>query len=85
MAYANPSGAAALVTFTVRDAAGEMLDSFDQPLLAGGHGAQNMEGLFDLVSFTGWLEITSTEPIVSPALNAEAAPVFSSLPPGELD
>ena len=36
-------------------------------------------------SFTGSLEITSTEPIVTLSINAEAAPVFSSLPPGELD
>ena len=85
VAYANPSATAALVTFTVRDAAGEMLASFDQNLPPGGHGAQNMEGLFDLASFTGSLEITSTEPIVSLSLNAEAAPVFSSLPPGELE
>ena len=31
------------------------------------------------------LEITSTEPIVTLSLNFEADPVFSSLPPGELD
>ena len=85
VAYANPSDTAALMTFTVRDAAGEILDSFDQTLLARGHGAQNMEGLFDLTSFSGSLEITSTEPIVTLSLNAEAAPVFSSLPPGELE
>ena len=54
-------------------------------LMPRGHGAQNMAGLFDLTSFTGSLEITSTEPIVSLSLNAEAAPVFSSLPPGEVD
>ena len=36
-------------------------------------------------SFTGSLEITSTEPIVTLSLNFEAAPVFSSLPPGEVD
>ena len=29
--------------------------------------------------------VTSTEPIVSLSLNFEADPVFSSLPPGELD
>ena len=85
VAYANPSDTAALMTFTVRDAAGEILDSFDQTLLARGHGAQNMEGLFDLTSFSGSLEITSTAPIVTLSLNAEAAPVFSSLLPGELE
>ena len=85
VAYANPSATSALVTFTVRDEAGQMQDSFAQTLLAGGHGAQNMEGLFGLTSFTGSLEITSTEPIVTLSLNFEAAPVFSSLPPGEVD
>ena len=85
VAYANPSVTAALVTFTAMDADGEMLASVVRTLLPGGHGAQNMEGLFDLSSFTGSLEITSTEPIVTLSLNFEAAPVFSSLPSGELD
>ena len=44
-----------------------------------------MESLFGLTSFTGSIEVTSTEPIVSLSLNFEAAPVFSSLPPGELE
>ena len=85
VAYANPSGTAARVTFTARDEAGRTLDSFDQTLMPGEHGAKNMAGLFDLPSFTGSLEITSTEPIVTLSINAEAAPIFSSLPPGELD
>ena len=85
VAYANPSATAALVTFTARDAEGLVLDSFDRTLLPGGHAAQNMAPLFDLPSFTGSLEVTSTEPIVSLSLNFEADPVFSSLPPGELD
>ena len=42
-----------------------------------------MSELFDLTSFTGSIEVTSTEPIVSLSLNFEADPVFSSLPPGE--
>ena len=50
-----------------------------------GHGAHGMAELFDLTSFTGSIEITSTEPIVSLSLNFEADPVFSSLPPGEPD
>ncbi len=85
VAYANPSDTAARVTFTARNAAGRTLDSFDQTLMPGEHGAKNMTGLFDLPSFTGSLEITSTEPIVTLSINAEAAPIFSSLPPGELD
>ena len=85
VAYANPSATAALVTFTARDADGQMLASVDETLLPRGHGARNMEGVFDLPSFIGSLEVTSTEPIVSLSINAEADPVFSSLPPGELD
>ena len=85
VAYANPSDTAALVTFTARDADGEVLAIEDLMLPPNWHGAQNMPTLFDLSSFTGSLEVTSTEPIVSLSLNFEAAPVFSSLPPGELD
>ena len=85
MAYANPTDTAALVTFTVRDADGQTLASVDRTLLPGGHDAQNMAPLFALSSFAGSLKITSTAPIVSLSLNFEAAPVFSSLPPEELD
>ena len=85
VAYANPSDTAALVTFTAKDADGEMLASVVRTLLPNGHDAQNMVDLFDLGSFTGSLEVTSTAPIVSLSLNNEADPVFSSLPPGELD
>ena len=83
VAYANPSDTAALVTFTARDADGEVRAIEDLMLPPNGHGAQNMLPLFDLSSFTGSLEVTSTVPIVSLSLNFEAAPVFSSLPPGE--
>ena len=85
MAYANPSDTAAMLTFTARDADGQMLASVDLMLSPNGHGAQNMVDLFDLPSFSGSLEVTSTAPIVSLSLNAEADPVFSSLPPGEVD
>ena len=85
VAYANPSDTQADITFTVRDADGETLASDDRSLSPNGHGAQNMVDLFDLLSFTGSLEVTSTQPIVSLSLNNEADPVFSSLPPGELD
>ena len=85
VAYANPSDTEAVITFTVRDADGETRASVDQNLSPGGHGAQNMQPLFGLPGFTGSLEVTSTEPIVTLSINAEANPVFSSLPPGELD
>ena len=85
VAYANPSAISVPVTFTARDGVGEVLASVVRTLSPGGHDAHGMAGLFGLTSFTGSLEVTSTEPIVSLSLNFEAAPVFSSLPPGELD
>ena len=86
VAYANPSPNMSVpVTFTVRDTAGEVLASVVRTLLPGGHDAHGMMSLFGLTSFTGSVEVTSTEPIVSLSINAEADPVFSSLPPGELD
>ena len=60
-----------------------MLASVVRTLSPGGHDAHGMAELFDLTSFTGSVEVTSTEPIVSLSLNFEADPVFSSLPPGE--
>ena len=84
VAYANPFFTSALVTFTARDADGEVLAIEDLMLPPNGHGAQNMPTLFDLSSFTGSLEVTSTVPIVSLSLNFEATPVFSSLPPGDI-
>ena len=84
VAYANPSPTEAVITFTARDADGQMLASVDKNLSPNGHAAQNMAPLFALSSFTGSLEVTSTAPIVSLSINAEAAPVFSSLPPGDI-
>ena len=85
VAYANPSATAAHVTFSAKDAAGHILASVDRELLPGGHDAHGMASLFGLTSFTGSIEVTSTEPIVTLSLNFEADPVFSSLPPGEPD
>ena len=85
VAYANPSSTEALITFTAKDAAGQTLATEDLTVLPEGHGAQNMASLFGLGSFSGSLEINSTAPIVSLSLNAEAPPIFSSLPPGEPD
>ena len=85
VAYANPSDTAAHVTFTAKDTAGQTLASVVRTLLPQGHDAHVMSALFGFTSFTGSLEVTSTEPIVSLSLNFEAAPVFSSLPPGEVD
>ena len=83
VAYANPSAISVPVTFTARDGVGKVLASVVRTLSPGGHDAHGMAELFGLTSFTGSIEVTSTEPIVSLSLNFEADPVFSSLPPGE--
>ena len=72
-------------TLTSPDAAGGVLASVVRTLSPGGHDTHGMMSLFGLTNFTGSIEVTSTEPIVSLSLNFEADPVFSSLPPGELD
>ena len=84
VAYATPSAISVPVTFTARDGVGDVLASVVRTLSPGGHDAHGMAELFGLTSFTGSLEVTSTEPIVSLSLNFEAAPVFSSLPPGDI-
>ena len=71
VAYANPSSTTAMITFMAKDAAGQTLASIDRMMSPNGHGAENMKDLFGLSSFTGSLEITSTEPIVSLSLNFE--------------
>jgi len=85
VAYANPSATqSALVTITVISSAGAKLGSTSLILAPRGHGAANLGPLLGLQSFTGFVEITSSVPIVSLSLNAEDFPVFSSLPAGEL-
>jgi len=90
VAWANPTTQLADVTITALDAktgASQGSTTFNLPSMA--HGAANVSCstgcLFKLAStFTGSIQITSTVPIVSLSLNAEAFPVFSSLPPGDL-
>ncbi len=85
VAYANPSvSQSATVTFTVFSASGTSLGSTEVQLGPLSHGSSNLGPLLNLQSFTGMVEITSTVPIISLSLNAEAFPVFSSLPPGDL-
>jgi len=84
IAYANPSATEATVTVTVLSSAGLALGSKVVQLAPNAHGAANVGPLLGLNSFTGSVQITSTVPIVSLSLNAEAFPVFSSLPPGDL-
>ncbi|MGA3238021.1 MAG: hypothetical protein ABSG03_17155 [Bryobacteraceae bacterium] len=85
VAYANPSPGAATVTFTARDQTGAVLGAQSISLSAGSHGSQNLGPLLGLTSFQGSITIASSTPIISLSLNAEAAPVISSLPPGQPD
>ena len=85
VAWANPSETPAAITITALSAApGPPLGSRSMTVAANAHGAANIGPLLNLSSFTGSVHITSTVPIVSLALNAEAFPVFSSLPSGDL-
>jgi hypothetical protein len=85
VAYANPSTAqSASVTIAVYNSAGSRLGSKVITLDPLAHGADTLGHLLGLSSFTGFVKITSTIPIISLSLNAKASPVFSSLPPGDL-
>jgi hypothetical protein len=84
VAYANPSSSAANITISVVDQHGMMLGSTNLNLLPASHDAANIGPLLGLQSFTGSVQIVSNVPIVALFLNAEAFPVFSSLPPADL-
>lgn len=85
VAYANPSTTqSAVITLTVRSTTGTTLGTtnvFLGPLM---HGSANLGSLLNLQNFTGFVEITSTVPILSLSLDAQTFPVFSSMPPGDL-
>lgn len=85
VAYANPSSTqSATITMTAYDTSGNKLGSSLITLGPLGHGSANVGPLLGISSFTGFVELTSNIPIVSLSLNAEAFPVISSLPPGDL-
>jgi hypothetical protein len=85
VAYANPSTTqSANITLTVYNATGTRLGSQIVTVGPLAHGSANLGPLLGIASFTGFVKITSTLSIVSLSLNAEAFPVFSSLPPGDL-
>jgi hypothetical protein len=85
IAYANPSASqSATITITVYSAAGAKLGTQILTLGPLAHGAENLGPGLGLDTFTGFVKITSSIPIVSLSLNAEVFPVFSSLPPGDL-
>ena len=89
IAYANPSTTdSATITITVYSSAGTQLGSKVITLGPLAHGAANLgggtPGSLGFANFTGFVKITSTLPIISLSLNAEAFPAFSALPPGDL-
>jgi hypothetical protein len=85
IAYANPSTTqSATITVEVYNQAGTVLGSHIITLGPLEHGAANVGPLLGLSNFTGFVKITSDNPIISLSLNFEAFPVFSSLPPGDL-
>ena len=86
VAWANPSAAPATITITALDAiTGRFRGSTTFDLNPNAHRAENIGAFLNLPStFNGSIQITSTAPIVSLSLNAEAFPVISSLPPGDL-
>ncbi len=85
IAYANPSTSqSATITFTAYNNAGIRLGGQNVTLGPLAHSAANVAPLLGLQPFTGFVKITSTIPIISLSLNYEVAPIFSSLPPGDL-
>ncbi|MBZ5575482.1 MAG: hypothetical protein LAP40_02850 [Acidobacteriia bacterium] len=83
--YANPSTTqTATVTITALSATGTVLGSTNVQVAPGVHGSSLVSSALGLASFTGSVQVTSTIPILSLAINAEDFPVFSSLPPGDL-
>jgi hypothetical protein len=85
VAYANPSAEPAMVTFTLADTTGAPLGSTTITLPEYCHGFAGLGSLLGISSFQGSVTITSTRPILSLSLDFEAAPVFSALPPGQID
>jgi hypothetical protein len=84
IAYANSSSTSATITITALNAAGLALDPTNVVLPPNQHGQANIGPLLGLNSFTGSVQVTSTVPILTLLLNAEAFPAFSSLPPADL-
>ena len=85
VAYANPSLTTASINFIARDAQGIIIAAKIIALPPVSHGAQNLGPLFGLANFQGSVTIASSVPIISLSLNFEAAPITSSLPPGQID
>jgi len=65
------------------DATGKKLGTYQKVLQPGEHFAGNAGPLLN-INFSGSVQILATSPVVAVLLNAEAYPVFSSLPPADL-
>jgi len=85
LAFANPSNStAATVTVTALNGSGVTQGSTNINLAPMEHTANNLGPMLGIQNFNGSVQISSTAPIVSLSINAEAYPAFSSLPPGDL-
>ena len=85
VAYANPSSTqSAVMSVTAVSSAGAKLGTNSMTVAPLQQGIFNAAPFLGLNTFTGWLVITSTRPIISLSINAEAFPSLSSMPPGDL-
>jgi hypothetical protein len=84
-AYANPSTQTANISVTALDSSGSRIGTASVSLPAAMQGASMLADLFGSQNFSGSIQIVSSVPIITLSLNFEAAPVFSSLPPGDLE
>jgi hypothetical protein len=85
VAYANPQLVPAEVTLRAFNTAGAQIGSSSVTLAPRGYGARMLGELFGLPSFNGSVHIVSSVPIFSLSLKLENFPLFSALPPGDLD
>jgi hypothetical protein len=83
VAYANPSGNPAVITFTAQNANSSVVATSSLMLAPHSHAAANLGPLLGIPNFQGSITLTGSQPIVSLSLNFEASPIFSSLPGGE--
>ena len=83
VAWANPSPNSASVTFTANSLIGAGVGSNTITVTPGSHGSASLGPFLGISAFQGSITITSSQPIISLSLDAEAPPIFSALPPGQ--
>jgi len=91
VAISNPSSTqSANVNLIALDNFGVRRGSTTKIIKPGNHFADTVNSIFGLNAFSGSVQISSDNPLVSLSINTEASPtpqqlVVSSLPPGDLD